>query len=202
MAVGDLYRVTMSYVNQLQECSNIFHFQQTSTQANAAPALSAGFFTDLFPSIVAVAPEPVIFKFLEVVNIRVPSDYSMGSLLDTPGDRPQGVGVDLAPSWLALQYFTARPYPGTRSGRKRFAFLYETDIEGNVLDEDFQILAAVTALKTALASPITDPNGNFAPAIVKSGYEVGNPLKPAVLSYLPTTWFLDTKVSSQDSRKP
>lgn len=201
MAVGDLYRVTMNYTNQMQECSNVFHYQQTSTQANAAPALSAGWYDDFFPKILAVAPELVTFQNLEVINLRVPSDYAVGSLLNTPGSRTAAVGVDLAPSWLAVQFFTARPYPGTRSGRKRFAFLYETDIEGNVLDEEFQELTALNNLAAGLDDPITDTNGSFVPAVVKAGYQIGNPLKPAVLSYLPTTWFLDIKVSSQDSRK-
>lgn len=199
MATNDVYRVTLNYLwNAAIECSNVFYYRQIAGAAFAADELNFAFAADVFGSIENVAPEFITFQLQQVVNVGNPIDFFEGDYADNPGDRTEV--SDPCPSFLALQFRSARAYPGTRSARKRFPFLYEADIDGNSVEAALTGSVVVAALETALAARLTSGSNQFDPVVVAHPVELG--VVPTVrYTIAPGSYSVQSKVSTQNTRK-
>jgi len=199
MATGDIYRVTLNYLwNDSIQCSNVFFYRQIAGVAFAADELNTAMALDVTESILNVAPTFCKFQLQQVVNVGNPVDFFEGDYADNTGDRTEE--SDPCPSFVALQFRSARAYPGTRSARKRFPFLYESDVDGNTVESALTGSAVVTALETALAARLTTGSTQFDPVVVKHPVELG--VTP-VVSYViaPGSYSVMSKVSTQNTRK-
>lgn len=199
MATGSIYQITLNYLwNDTIECSNVFHYLQISGVSFAADELNLAFATDVTESIINVAPEFIKFGLQQVVNIANPIDFFEGDYGGNEGDRTEE--SDPCPSFLALQFKSARAHPGTRSARKRFPFLYESDVDGNNIEAALSGSAVVTALKTALAARLTSGSTQFDPCVVAHPVILG--VTPTIRYVIaPGTYSVMTKVSTQNTRK-
>lgn len=200
MALNDIYQITLNYMwGEVVQCKNVFYYQQTDSNASGAEQLNTAMAIDVTEKILDVAPEFCIFQTQDVVNLRNPSDFYIGDYADNAGDRVVA-DTDPAPPFLAAQWVAARAFPGTRSARKRFPFLYENDLDGRFLSTSFSGLASVAALSTALAAVISYGGRTFRPVVVERPTPLGaNP--PVRYVIAAGSYGLSTRVSTQNSRK-
>lgn len=199
MATGSIYQITLNYKwGGVIDCSNVFHYLQISGVSFAADELNLAFAVDVNEAILNVAPGFITFNVQQVVNIANPIDFFEGDYDSNSGDRSED--SDPCPSFLALQFKSARAHPGTRSARKRFPFLYESDVDGNNVEAALYGSVVVAALETALAARLTSGSTQFDPCVVKHPIALG--VTPAI-SYViaPGSYHVQTKVSTQNSRK-
>ena len=100
------------------------------------------------------------------------------------------------PAYVCLSYRFDRPFPGQRSGWKRFSALSESDIAGDKIDAGLQ--AAVDALEAEIAQILIGPGGAIFQPVVPTGVKL--------LGTNPTVWesvgVTFAGVGSQVSRKP
>lgn len=199
MATGSIYQITLNYTwNGSIACSNVFHYLQIAGASFAADELNLAFAVDVTESILNVAPAFCTFQLQQVVNIANPIDFFEGDYADNAGDRTED--SDPCPSFLALQFRSARAHPGTRSARKRFPFLYESDIDGNNVEAALTGSAVVTALETALAARLTSGSNQFDPCVVAHPIHLGS--TPTIRYVIaPGTYSVVSKVSTQNTRK-
>ncbi|HJP95820.1 MAG TPA: hypothetical protein VJ843_00455 [Candidatus Saccharimonadales bacterium] len=200
MALNDVYMITLNYTwGDVVDCKNVFYYQQTDSNASGAEQLNTAMAIDVTEKILDVAPEFCTFQTQEVVNLRNPADFYLGDYADNEGDRVVA-DTDPAPPFLAAQWVSARAFPGTRSARKRFPFLYETDLDGRFLSTSFSGLASVTALSAALAAVISYGGRTFRPVVVERPTPLGS-LPTVRYVIAPGSYGLNTRVSTQNSRK-
>ncbi|HEU0050153.1 MAG TPA: hypothetical protein VFQ43_21360 [Nitrososphaera sp.] len=200
MALNDIYQITLNYMwGEVIQCKNVFYYQQTDSNASGADQLNTAMAVQVTEKILDLAPEFCIFQTQDVVNLRNPSDFYIGDYADNAGDRVVA-DTDPAPPFLAVQFASARAFPGTRSARKRFPFLYETDLDGRFLSSSFSGLASVAALATALAAVISSGGRSFRPVVVQRPTPLGaNP--PVRYVIAAGSYAVKTRVSTQNSRK-
>lgn len=200
MATNDIYQLTIQYDwNDQVECKNVFYYQQTDANPTGAEQLNLAFAVEIYPKVRAVAPTFIDFNLQEVVNVRLPTDYYVGNYAGAAGlrDVPD---AERAPSFLALQYVSDRLQPGTRSARKRFPFLYETDINGNTVIAATSGSAPVLELGVVMSAPISNGGRTFRPVVVKRPVKLGT--LPTVQYIIPNNGYkVSLKVSTQNSRK-
>lgn len=200
MAINDIYQVVLNYMwGEDIQCKNVFYYQQTDSNASGAQQLNNAMSSDIVTPLQLIAPPFIEFGLQETVNLRNPSDFFVGDYADNPGDRVVA-DTDPAPPFLAVQFVSQRAYPGTRSARKRFPFLYETDLDGRFLSTSFTGLTAVSTVATALAAVISNGGRSFRPVVVSRPTPLGtNP--PVKYVIAPGTYAVSTRVSTQNSRK-
>lgn len=202
MAVSDIYQVRLHQQAFGIDLYNVWYYRQTAGSTlvplNATHLWSA-FDAAVHAPLIAVQGDYVDHLDMDVTNIRLPSDYFQFVFSGVAGTRTPPVGgVDPAPTFLAWTHKSARPYPGTRSARKRFAGLFEGDIDTNDLSAAFIALGGLATLSTAMGATINNSGDTFQPVVIHRPIVLGsNP----VVSYVPSTWTLDQKVSTQNSRK-
>lgn len=201
MAVGDIYQVRFFQQYAGEDCMNVWYYRMTSG-SSLAPG-NATHLWSAFDNLVLAALEDlqsveVTYVSMDTLNLRLPSDYFSFNFITRTGLREPEEGADFpAPTWVAWSHKSARPFPGTRSARKRFAGLYETDMSINQLSGSFQALGAIGTLNSAMAADLTNTGDSFEPVVVKRPIVLGT--NPPV-SYVCDSWSLVTKLSHQDSR--
>lgn len=199
MAVGDVYQVVLNYRwNNEIDCKNVFYYIQSAGGSPSAANLNLAFSDGVATPLLNLAPEFCVFTTQQVTNIHTPTDYAEGDYANNAGDRTEE--SDPCPSFLALQYKSTRPHPGTRSARKRFPFLYESDIDGNNVEAALSGSVVALAVANALNDIISNGGKSFNPVVVHRPIILGT--NPDVVYELTSqTWSVQTKVSTQNSRK-
>lgn len=206
MGLGSLYQVTLGYdwyadaalSGSPVACRNVWYYRQSAgPTVIAAPVLKTLFEnTIVIPRLRDIAPQNIDFQFLEIKDPYQNPDYVNAGLAYT-GNRVITQGV--APSFLGVSYSTQRPYPGTRSGRKRFPFLMEEDMNGNNLAGTFLALADVTGLAVDMATVLSSGGDTFIPIVAK---RADTPGALPTLSYdITAAWDIQSKIATQNTRK-
>lgn len=201
MAINDLFRLTYFFENQGVTCLNVYHYKQiTGPATGASNALNQAFFNGVYNALRNAMPEEVLITGIRVENLFTPSDFYENMAVADPGLYVSVSG--LAPSWLAVQYVASRPFPGTRSARKRFPFLVENDLNGNLLDVSSAPRVALwDALGTAIGSDLTYLTYGYTPVVVYNATPgVGVP-PTWTERYAIGSYALSPRIASQDSRK-
>ena len=200
MAANDIYQLVQNYRwGDDIDCKNVYYYQQTDSNVSGASQLTAAWAAAVGDNLVTLAPPFITFGTVETVNLRTPTDFHVGDYNGNQGDRPQ-IDTDPAPPFLAVQFVSDRAYPGTRSARKRFPFLLETDLDGRFLSSSFTGLAIIGTIAAGLAATISNGGRSFRPVVVQRPTPLG--VNPAVRYPIAAgSYSVSTRVSTQNSRK-
>lgn len=201
MAINDLYRLTYFFENQGVTCLNVYHYKQLAGGAtNGASNLNQAFFNTVYNPIRNALPVDVSITGIRVENLLQNSDFFENMGVNDPGLYESVSG--LAPSWLAAQFVSPRPYPGTRSARKRFPFLVENDLNGNLLDVSSAPRVALwNALGVAIGNEVSNLTYLYTPVVVYDASEGVGPTRLWTERYAISSYALSPRIASQDSRK-
>jgi len=204
MAVGEIYQVRHNQQwgagltgETARNMVNVFFYRQKAgATANAAANLRTAFGA-YFPLWAALFPPFVQYIGTDFVNIARPTDFYNHIGVSAFGEREED-SIPLAP-WAALQWKSNRAFPGTRSMRKRFGCLYQSDTDGSQINETAIGTGILSNMNSFLSAVIDDGVGTeFEPVVVK---------RPIVLSETPVLRYVVTGgqfsgvLSTQNTRK-
>ena len=204
MAIGDIYRVVMNYIwnpaaggGSPQPCSNVFYYRLTATTAlKPATELQTAFGQDVLPSLIAIAPSTVEFTGHSCLNTADMADF-YEAFYTANGGRAVGPDHPLSPV-NNLTFVSQSPRPRTRSARKRFPFLVETDVNGKVIDLGAIGVALVNSAANAMENQISYGTSTAVPVVARKG---ATPTAPYTEVYPITQYDPKTYIASQDTRR-
>lgn len=191
MAQGDIYRVTVFQTLLLQECLNVFFYQQSSVGGDGND-LTDAFEEDVRPSLLAVQVDDLVWSRIDTLNLNDGITFTSRAQISQTGMR---LGSP-ATSFLAWGFRLARANALTRNGSKRLAGVAEEDFASNA-----PIGAMIPILQTAatqMAATIADAVGvgAYTPVIVKRPVIIGG---VNIVNLIVSGTF--TRLTSQVSRK-
>lgn len=196
MAVGEIYQVKAIQEYLDVQVLNVFYYEQTTGVTDAALFAGGAVDTAIYQRWKEVANPLWQLDAIEVVNVARPSDFSYVDYTGYVGEREED--SNLASPRLAVQFKSARAYPGTRSARKRFAGVYTDDMAGKVWSFSLGVQATLTLIETALAAVLGSGVSYFKPVVVRHPVELG--VAP-VKRYDIVSYAYQAAVSTQNTRR-
>lgn len=194
MAIGDVYQIRLNGTYGVGNWSNVWYYQQRSGGASDANAedLWDEFESTVLPPLSLLQSTTILYSLLEVVNMRVTSDFY--ATVTTSATGGTVAGSSLAPT-VAFQYRQARPAPGTRYGYKRFIGVPESQADGALWSPSS---VAAYGLANAMEFELEGDLGSWVPVIVGSPriYGVNPPVRYDARDWTPRQ-YLSTQVTRQ-----
>jgi len=199
MASGDVYKLDLlSTWDGEVAMRNTFYYALSNAVSGVSQRCFEGFEEDVLPKLKALAPTHITFDKIDVVCLKTPTDFYSEILVGQVGTRTQDPAGLKAPSFLALQFVGNRAGPGTRNARKRFAFLYEADFDGNEIEASLLGSTAVTQLQTAMQGAISFATITFNPVVCAHPTPLG--VQP-IVRFPITSYTASARLSTQNTRK-
>lgn len=205
MAVGDVYQIVDTQIQQQQTCLNVYYYKVTSesiTDNKAADVVTA-YITTVLPAVAATQDDDVTHTSVSAKNIFDDTD-AHEELISVGG----GLGTgEILGTFEAVGFRLIGDNASVRNGAKRYPGITESGVTDGVITQT----ALITALNALAAVLFADlPWGLLAaevliPVIVKrnkvgSEYELPTSPETAVLSHIiDALW--SPVVTSQVSRK-
>lgn len=177
MAVGDLYQCVVTASLLGVNVNNIYWYQQVAgSAANSAELLGDGLLGGVTEIVRDMQHQDYNTDELRVVNWNTPTDFHNRTNIVQPGT--VNIGEPL-PTFAQYSFTFAQPYPGVKSGGKRFAGVAEAYTNGNTGGVP-QALWEATA--EALGNVLNVSGLSFKPVVLRSrvngqpvNTEMGNP---------------------------
>lgn len=194
MAVNDVYKCTLRGQYLGEEWVNVFFYRQTAVAAgNQAILLWQRFDATVADDYADWANTEVSFLELEILNMRVPTEFTSVQPTKTAGQRTATAGE--APSFLTGTIRFNRNGPGTRFSYKRLVGLCEEDIIQNGLSS--AAVTALTGIGTLIRTTLINGLATFIPCQVRH---------PVILGVNPTVNFdlnnvTAVRLGTQNTRK-
>lgn len=203
MAVSEpIYQLTHTYMNQGQECNNVYFYQRGAASGNSAPDLTEHFEVSVLPLVQGVQQSGIVTTKLHAVNIFDSADVDE-VLLNEAGTF-SGAGELLA-SFVAAGFTLQREFATVGNGSKRVTAGGESVAEGNVWSNSGFLDALQDLADGMLLDFLSGIVVDFFPVVVKrvldgTTYRLPSDLAEAVASGLENVIY-DINPTSQTSRK-
>lgn len=177
MSVGDLYQVTTSADFLGQVCDNVYWYTQVAGSAsNSAELLAEALLGGVTQVVRGAQHQDYNVSRIRSVNWTNPIDFYADDGIVQPGLVTVG---EPAPSFVQFSFTLVQPYPGVKSGSKRFAGVPEFYMNGNT--EGIPSLIAI-GIENALSQVLVNGGLSFKPVVLRrviggvpQNSEMGNP---------------------------
>lgn len=191
MAVGDIFKLTTTYLYLGEEMSNVWHYRHTAgsgTNFNLFTAFNENVLVDLLP----IQSNGVEYLTAEVLNYDNPGDFGEYSYPSTVVGTRAG---EQAPPFQSWGFRLNRTSRITRNGQKRIGGLSESDTQDGVASSG--VLTPLDNAAIAMGESITDSVDTFEPVIVRLSETA--PIIPTVVNAISEGVYV--RVTTQNSRK-